>query len=431
MMPYREIVTIIQESAAYQTQHVVIRKLETILSENLLKKKPVKVITGIRRSGKSFILKRLYEKISAEIPKQNILFINFENDRLSGYLTLESLRNIYDTFKLNSDPGYPLYLFFDEIQNIPAWEKFIRTVYDSGNDDIYITGSNSQLLSSEFSTVIGGRVLEYKLQTFTFREFLDFHGYSKLDQFSINEKKIELSQLFDTYLEYGGFYETFLLTEDQKAIYRQSLLEKIVLKDIINRYRINKPDIIQNLFLYVAKNPGTIVSAAKLSNAMGINDKTVSLFLSYLSNVFLLGRIDKYQWKTKKIFQTQKKYYLSDNLFTHLCLESRRLENFVYNHLVEKYSGSEVLFLRDEKGHEVDFAVTAGGHYHCYQVCTDLNDENKNREFRSLLNLRKYRTAEELKDDRYYLLYQTDSRSVKDSPVGIEVRQVLDFVLTG
>ena len=194
MMPYREIVTIIQESAAYQTQHVVIRKLETILSENLLKKKPVKVITGIRRSGKSFILKRLYQKISAEIPKQNILFINFENDRLIGYLTLESLRNIYDTFKLKSDPGYPLYLFFDEIQNIPAWEKFIRTVYDSGNDDIYITGSNSQLLSSEFSTVIGGRVLEYKLQPFTFREFLDFHGYSKLDQFSISEKKIELSQ---------------------------------------------------------------------------------------------------------------------------------------------------------------------------------------------------------------------------------------------
>ncbi len=159
----------------------------------------------------------------------------------------------------------------------------------SGNDDIYITGSNSQLLSSEFSTVIGGRVLEYKLQPFTFREFLDFHGYSKLDQFSIIEKKIELSQLFDTYLEYGGFYETFLLTEDQKVIYRKSLLEKIVLKDIINRYRINKPDIIQNLFLYIAKNPGTIVSAAKLRDITDSKKNTTSLTTCLLISVWNLG----------------------------------------------------------------------------------------------------------------------------------------------
>lgn len=430
MLSYSEIVTVIQESAAYQTQNIVIRKLEENLSENLLKKKPVKVITGIRRSGKSFILKRLYQKISNEIPKQNILFINFENDRLSSYLSLEALRNIYDTFKLKSDPRHPLYLFFDEIQNINSWEKFIRTVYDAENADIYITGSNSYLLSSEFSTVIGGRVLEFRLQPFNFKEYLDFHGYTKLDLFSINEKRTEISQLFESYLKYGGFYETFLLPADQKEAYRQSLIEKIVLKDIINRYRIQKPDSIQTLFLYIAKNPGAVVSAAKLSRVMGINDKTVSLFLSYLSSVFLLGRVDKYQWKTKRIFRTQKKYYLSDNLFTHLCLESGRFENLIYNHLVEKYGEASVFFLRDEKGHEVDFVVTSGRNYHCYQVCVDLNDENKKREFRSLLDLRKYRTGEELKGDTYYLLYQTDSRLVKDAPPGIEVMQILDFILT-
>ena len=430
MLSYSEIVTIIQESATYQTQNVVIRKLETVFLENHLVKKPVKVITGIRRSGKSFILKRIYQKISGEIPKQNILFINFENDRLNGSLTLESLRNLYDIFKLKSNPGYNRYLFFDEIQNIPAWEKFVRTVYDSEGDDIYVTGSNSHLLSSEFSTVLGGRVLEYTLQPFTFKEFLDFHEYNHLDLFSINERKIEISQLFDTYLEYGGFCETFLLPDSQKAIYRQSLIEKIILKDIINRYGIQKSDLIQNLFLYIARNPGSIVSAAKLGNVIGINDKTVSLFLSHLSSVFLLGRIDKYQWKTKKIFQTQKKYYLSDNLFTHLCLESRKLENIVYNNLIEKYSGSAVFFLRDEKGHEVDFVVTFGRNYYCYQVCVDLNDENEKREFRSLLNLRKYRSDQELKGDKYYLLFKTDSRMVKDTPRGIEIRQILEFVLT-
>ena len=431
MLSYGEIVTIIQESTAYQTQNAVIRKLETILSENLHMKKPIKVITGIRRSGKSFILKRLYQKLSNEIPRENILFINFENDRLSGSLTLEALRNMYDIFKIKSDPAHRLYLFLDEIQNIPAWEKFVRTVYDSEDVDIYITGSNSQLLSSEFSTVIGGRVLEYRLQPFNFKEFLDFHGYKQLDPFSLNEKKAEISQLFETYLDFGGFCETFMLSDKQKAIYRQSLLEKIVLKDIINRYRIQKPDVIQKLFLYIAKNPGTVVSASRLSTAIGIDDKTVSLFLSYLSSVFLLERIDKYQWKTKNIFQTQKKYYLSDNLFTHLCRESRKLENLIYNHLIETYGESSVFFLRNEKGYEVDFIVISGLNYNCYQVCVDLNDENKKRKFRSLLNLRKYRSEEELMNDKYYLLYQTDSRITRDIPEGIELRQILDFVLTG
>ncbi len=296
-------------------------------------------------------------------------------------------------------------------------------MYDSEGDDIYVTGSNSHLLSSEFSTVLGGRVLEYTLQPFTFKEFLDFHEYNHLDLFSINERKIEISQLFDSYLEYGGFCETFLLPDSQKAIYRQSLIEKIILKDIINRYRIQKSDLIQNLFLYIARNPGSIVSAVKLGNVTGINDKTVSLFLSYLSSVFLLGRVDKYQWKTKK-------YYLSDNLFTHLCLESRKLENIVYNYLIEKYSGSAVFFLRDEKGNEVDFVVTSGRNYYCYQVCVDLNDENEKREFRSLLNLKKHRSDQELKGDKYYLLFNTDFRMVKDTPGGIETRQILEFVLT-
>lgn len=430
MLSYSDIVTVIQESAVYRADNIVTRKLETILSENLLNKKPIKVITGIRRSGKSFILKRLYKKLSSDIPKQNLLFINFENDRLSGNLTLPFIRDIYDTFRLKSDPKYRLYLFFDEIQNIPGWEKFIRTVYDSEDDDIYITGSNSQLLSSEFSTVIGGRVLEYQLQPFTFNEFLDYHGYRQPDLFSINEKKTELGRMFEIYLESGGFCETFTLSKKQKDIYRQSLIEKIVLKDIINRYRIQKPDVLQNLFLYLAKNPGSIVSAAKLSAVMGIDDKTVSLFLSYLNNVFLLGRVDKYQWKTKNIFRSQKKYYLSDNLFTHLCLESRKLENFIYTYLLEKYGSSSVFFIRNEKGQEVDFVVTYSRYYYCYQICTELNNENEKREIRSLRNLMKYRTEEEVMKDKFYLLYMKDSRLVKNTQPGIKLKQVMEFVLT-
>lgn len=430
MYSYSDIVTIIQESSIYQTKNPVIRKLEKTLSENLLDKKPIKIITGIRRSGKSFILKRLYKKLTLDIPKNNLLFINFENDRLNGNLKLSTLRDIYETFKLKSNLEYRMYLFFDEIQNIQGWEKFVRTIYDSENDDIYVTGSNSQLLSREFGTTIGGRILEYQLQPFTFTEFLNFHGINSLNLYSIYEKKTEINRLFETYLETGGFYETFNLSSQQIDIYRQSLIEKIVLKDIINRYRIQKPDILQNLFLYIAKNPGSIVSGSKLSVLMGIDDKTVNQFLHYLNNAFLLSKIDKYQWKTKNIFRSQKKYYLSDNLFTHLCLNSRKLENMVYTHLTEKYGSSKVFFLRNEKAQEVDFMVTYGRNYYCYQVCTDLNIENEKREFRSLTNLMKYRSDEELKGDKFILLYYKDSRIVKTSPEKVEVKPILEFVLS-
>ena len=138
----------------------------------------------------------------------------------------------------------------------------------------------------------------------------------------------------------------------------------------------------------------------------------------------------EYQWKTKNIFKSQKKYYLSDKLYTHLYNESLKLENYVYTYLIEKFGASTVFFLRDEKGQEVDFIVSYGQHFYWSQVCTDLNDENEKREFRSLFKLLKYRSDEEIMGDKYYLLYQRDSRLVKNIPKGIETKQILDFVLT-
>ena len=429
MITYSEIVSIIHDSSRFQTDIIVTRKLEQALEKNLLQKKPIKVITGIRRSGKSFILKRIYQKIAASVPRKNILFLNFEHDRLNTCLNLTSLREIYDLFTQKSDPEYRIYLFLDEIQNIPGWERFVRTVYDSGSDDIYITGSNSELLSSEFSSVIGGRVLEYHLQPFTFYEFLHFFNFGDVDLFSLYDKRIELSRLLDTYLNSGGICETFTLSNEQKDIYRDSLIDKILLKDIISRYRINKPELIKNLFLYIAKNPGSLVSASKLSRVMKVDDKTVTTYLTYLCNSFLLRRIDRLEWKTKNIFQSQKKYYLTDNLFTHLSMDSRKLENLIYIHLIDRYGKASVNFLRNEKGQEVDFIVTRGKAYYCFQVCVELNEENRSREFRSLVNLMKYRSPEELNTDRYILLYSRDSRLLKENLPGIELIEILEFLL--
>ena len=428
MLSYGEIVSIVLESSRIQTEHIIERRLERLLSRNLLERKPIKIITGIRRSGKSFILKRLYHKIANLIPHANILFLNFENDRLISNLNLSSLREIYESFKQKSDPEYRFYVFLDEIQNISNWERFVRTIYDSTDDEIYLTGSNSELLSSELSTAIGGRVLDYHLQPFTFPEYILYHS-GQVDEFSYHEKKNELLRLFDTYIDNGGICETINLIPEQIDIYRESLLDKIIFKDIITRYAIKKPELIKNLFYYIAKNPGSLVNNKKLGQEMDVDDKTVQTYINYLKNTYLIQRIDKFNWKTRKIFNTQKKYYLSDNLFTNLCKETRKLENLVYSHLIEEYSPSSIYFIRDEKGHEIDFLVNKGAQFVCIQVCQELNEENKTREFRSLTNLMKYRTEQELQGDSFILLYLKDYRYVKNNPPGITVRGLPEFLL--
>ncbi|MEK7164221.1 MAG: AAA family ATPase [Patescibacteria group bacterium] len=177
-MTYNELLTIIAESAQLNTEMSVVRSFESELYPLLSVPKPLKAITGLRRSGKSYLLKKMYRHLIDKmgVPQSNILFVNFENDRLVKYCNLIGLRNLFDIFISHTSGQKPIYLFLDEIQNVHQWESFVRTIYDSTNYNIFITGSNSHLLSSEFSTSLGGRILEFNIYPFSFKEYIEWNN---------------------------------------------------------------------------------------------------------------------------------------------------------------------------------------------------------------------------------------------------------------
>ena len=431
MLQYNDIIKIIIDSSSVKTTNTVIRDIEEILTRNILERKPVKVITGLRRSGKSFILKRLYTCLLEKgIPKKNILYINFEHDRLANYLTVTDLRNVYETFLTRIDNSKRVYLFMDEIQNIEMWEKFIRTVYDSTDYEIYITGSNSHLLSSEFTTALGGRIMEFRVFPFSISEILEYNDFDYHNNFVLQEKYSHFSMILDNYLNFGGLPETLLLSDTEKEVYKSSLMDKIILKDISTRYEVRNIPLFQKIVGYLVDNTGSIFINSKVAGYAGTNDNTVERYVSHLENSFLIERINKLEWKSKKKFTSQKKYYFADVLFISKIRNSGKTENIVFNQLRRLYDLQNIFFYRNEKGQEIDFIIRISPeNWLCIQVCVELADDNSKREFRSLDNLLKYRLPEEIENDKYVILYRFDNRKENGAHRNIDVILLDDFLL--
>lgn len=428
-MKYQDIVKIVSQSASIEQENAIERKYQKSIDSVLFTVKPMKVITGLRRSGKSFILKLAYKKlIDSHIPPENILFVNFESDYLIDYLSVEQLRTIYETFYRYAQKDKPFYLFLDEIQNIKHWEQFIRTIYDSTNGNIFITGSNSHLLSAEFSTVLGGRLLQFEIRPFSFSEMLDYYHIEYHSSFTKARNESEIRRYFDTYLSYGGLPETFEIPDTLKLNYRQNLVEKIIINDILKRYEIQSTELLSRIIQYVEKNVGTTVSFNNIAHVANASEKTVAVYVQYLTQTFLIHSINKFSLKTKQIFDTQKKYYFIDNIFVHLADIEDRLENTVYVYLIEKYGSTHVAFGKDERGHEIDFVVSQeDGTILAFQVCYQLTEKNYKREARSLVAFKGKNKDRKI---TAFLLYMQDVRAKKTFSDEIEYSEIVDFLLS-
>jgi predicted AAA+ superfamily ATPase len=247
--------------------------------------------------------------------------------------------------------------------------------------------------------------------------------------FDLYENAEKIDPLLAGYIESGGLCETFNLSKEQIAAYRNSLMDKILLKDVIGRYRIDRSDKIKNLLLYHIRNLGSLTSFSALGKAASIDDKTASTYTEYLCNTFALQRLDKFEWKSKRVFSSMKKIYAGDQLFTHLCRETRQLENLVFLHLCRYFGRENVCFLRDERGHEVDFLVTRDRSFDCYQVCHFLTDDNAEREFRPLLRLLKDNADANDQENRFCVIYLKDLRKDKTNPEQIKLVQIAEFLL--
>lgn len=352
--------------------------------------KKIVSLIGIRRSGKTYILYSLIEQLRKTVNNQNIVFINFEDDRLypMALKDMDSLIEAYYELFPNKR-GEKVYFFLDEIQDIEGWEKFIRRIYDSLNIQLFITDSSSKLLSKEIASSLRGRTITYEIFPFSFAEYLH---YKEIEVNLHSSKSISyIKNAFSLYLIDGGFAETFNEDKDVQKRILKNYLDLIIYKDIAERYAIKNTSLLRHLIKYLFVNMSTLISFNKLFNeykSMGFNIGKATIFdyLSYMQEAYTLFTVPIFRNSVKEEQRHPKKLYAIDIGFKQLydiTLSedySKRFENLVYLHL--RRQTEEIYYYKQKQ--EVDFYVKLDKAY-LINVCFELkNPETKNRELSGL-----------------------------------------------
>lgn len=338
-------------------------------------------ISGIRRCGKSTLAREAISYLIAKgVNPFNILFVNLEQPYFLEYKhDANYLNTVYDEYLKLANPQGKTYVIFDEIQFFENWQVFIKSKYESSDIKFIITGSNSSLLSNDLNTLLSGRTLGIHLDTFSFKEFLDYKqiGYSsKIERLT---NRIEIARAKEEYLKWGGFYEVF--DEPKEHIKKELLIayaKNILYQDIVPRYGIRNSSELERLFFYLLSTATGTLNYSKLAEIFDISDKSIKEYITYFEDVFLLKRIDKYHTKPKEKIRSIKKIYVQDNGFLQIAPKHSKnlgtaLENQVYNILYVQ--DSEVTYMKEK--YEVDFYSQKV----LYQVAYEIeNEKTKKRE---------------------------------------------------
>lgn len=353
----------------------------------LINTEPIKIITGVRRSGKTYLLHSIKEELIEQgISKENIFLISFESqkyNKIQNFMELDVCVN-----NLIKNTSGKIYMLFDEIQNIVSWEKSINSYRVDFDCDIYITGSNSELLSGELATLIAGRYFHIDVYPFSFKEFLQY----KKEINSIDIKNKEL-QLFNEYVKYGGMPSLQQVQDIDKFSYLEDIYSTILLKDIISRHNLRNAEILNRILTFIISNIGQPVSANGISKYLKhenlkVSADTVLNYLSFSKNACFIHEAKKENLKGKKVLKTNGKYYLVDHGFNQAIIgkdmenTGQILENIVYIELLRR--GYDVK-VGDINGREVDFVCNKVDRKIYIQVAYLLSGkETVKREFGSL-----------------------------------------------
>ena len=347
----------------------------------------IKVITGIRRCGKSYMLGLIKEELLKRgVKEHNIILINFDSKKYKNIKNSNELDKIVEKSVKNKKGK--VYLFFDEIQNVKKWERSIAGYKVDYDCDIYITGSNSKLLSGELATHLTGRYYEIKMYPFSYQEFLNFH-----------QKSSSLT-MFNEYLQYGGMPQTFLLDETQKINYLDDLFNSIFYNDIVKRYQIRDIDILERLTTFIFDNIGKIFSASSISEYykeemnIKISNKTITNYLKYLENAFFIKKVKREDLEGKGILKFNEKYYVTDHGFCEAKAKGnidnigRVMENIVYFEFLRRGWNITIGKIKD---YEVDFVCRKHKQTIYVQVSYLLESEKTiEREFRPFSKIKDY-----------------------------------------
>ena len=376
----------------------------------------IKILTGVRRCGKSTILKLIMKRLVEErgIAPEQIVSYRFDSMEYDGY----SAREIYALLKGALAPQRRTYLFLDEVQEIEGWEKMVNSLATDFDVDIYLTGSNSRMMSSEIATYLTGRYVAFRIYTLSFGEYLFFKSHYA----EVGDPKQELAK----YVRLGGFPGTHLQAYSQDEVYTivRDIYNSTVFSDIVRRNQIKKVDQLERVVKYVFNNVGNTFSAYLKSERRSLDNETIYSYLDKLESAYLLHRCSRYDLRGKAILKTQEKFYLADVALRYSVLGynedsvAASLENVVYLELLRR--GYEVYIGKTPDG-EVDFVATRQGEKLYVQVTQEITSEKtEKREYERLLEIH----------DNYpkYVLLTNDFAGGNHE--GIQTMPVADFLLS-
>lgn len=384
--------------------------------------KIIKVVTGLRRSGKSTLLQMYRDELVANgVSPSQIQFVNFE---LMKYDYIRTYRQLYDFITQNMVVGKKNYLFFDEIQQVEGWEKTINSLTLEYDTDIYVTGSNAYLLSSELATLISGRYVEIKMLPLSFKEYYEYYK---------NDGK-SAEELFNEYLKYGGLPQLLSLPSDEKTIssFLESIYDTVILKDVVGRNKLKDIDLLKRVFAFVCGNVGSITSTNSMAKYIAMEAKldrslrpaTIGNILEMLENAFIIYKANRYDVKGKEVLKSLEKYYVTDtglkNTIVGYNLENygHSIENVVYLELLRR--GYKVYVGKcDNK--EIDFVAIKKEETRYFQVTESLSDaKTQEREVAPF-----YST-----NDFYEKTIITTDKTYATNVNGIKIANLTDFLLS-
>ena len=384
----------------------------------------VKVYIGIRRSGKTSLMHNIIDELKLMgVKNENIIFISFESREYSYIDNTQQLDEII--FNKTENIEGKAYLFFDEIQQVNGWEKSVNTYRVSIDCDIYVTGSNSKLLSGELATLLTGRYLTINVYPFSFKEFLQYKNEIE----GIELTKDTINKFYDDYFNFGGMPGILSLGSNEfKNLALKDIFNSILFEDVVSRFKINNIDLLQRFSRYMVSSTGEIFSSESIKNYLKSNNiytsqDTLLKYNEYLKQSFFISKCKCFELKGKKEMKILGKYYLTDHGFHHALIEdnilkvTKILENIVYVELLRR--GYKVNVGRNPDNTEVDFVCEKSGKYKYVQVSYRLtNEKTLDREITPLLRI----------PDKYesILITTEDHNFSKD---GVKHLNIIEFLL--
>jgi predicted AAA+ superfamily ATPase len=352
--------------------------------EKGLKTGQIVIISGIRRGGKSTLIKQVINRlIENKIEPRQTLFINFEESRFER--SVKFLNELYDAYmELIHEGGKP-FIFLDEIQTVKGWERFVRSLHEREAATILVSGSSSSIIKGDLATVLTGRHVDVKVDPLNFREFLEFKGITITDKFSAISKKTVIRKLLREYLEFGGMPK--VIESDEKIWLLTTYFNDIIIRDVAKVRKIRKVSKLESIAKFYLTNFTSEVSYRKMARSLGVSLDTVERYTRFLKQAYMISIVNRFSYSLHEQESRAKKIFATDNgLRNAVSFKTtkdfgRMYENLVYNTLLGR--GYETYYLKNAA--ECDFIAKIKGKTRAIQITYELNETNKEREFEGLV----------------------------------------------